>query len=225
MAFSYDAPMPSPGLPIRLTLAGVQWLVEADAEWSRCVAIGREILFQGLVALPERGRLSLSCHTPTLPIELRFLQPLILAPGTRMQGWVALPLTQRLCCEPDQVTHQELVRLEDPALSTAWREEGGYYHPFDLQLEREPRRMDEDQGLRFWVRLRLSNEGAQVHRVDRLWFELAGEELWSVRGGVPIGPAARVRLTEAATELEWRALPLIGQESLLESRYQSEERP
>ncbi|PIE24422.1 MAG: hypothetical protein CSA62_03865 [Planctomycetota bacterium] len=224
MAFSYDAPLPCPGLPIRLTLAGVQWLVEADAQWARCVAIGREILFQGLLALPEKGRLILSCHPPTLPLELRFEQPLILVPGTGIQGWVALPLRQRLCCDSGAGSNLELVKLEDPGLSTAWREGLGYFHPFDLKLEREPRRLDEDLGLRFWVRLRFSNEGVEVQRVERLKLELGGYELASVRGGLPIGPAARVRVSELAWDLEWRVLPLIGRRKSLEPDMNAEER-
>lgn len=223
MAFFYDAPLPSPGLPVRLQLTGVQWLLECEREACRCVAIGREILFQGRVALPQEGQLVLRCRPPELPIEVVFDHVLVFAPRTTMQGWLALPLSQCLAWRDPEGRTFPLVQIEDPGLATAWRDELGYLHPFRTKLEDEPRRTDEDEGLRFWLRLRLRNDGRKVRRVERLLLDTQGREIWSVRGGVPIGPAARVRLGGKQPELHWRELPIVGRGGIDDGRYRAEE--
>jgi hypothetical protein len=223
MAFYYDAPLPRPGLPVRMQLTGIQWLLECEGTSCRVVAIGREILYQARVALPREGQLSLHCKAPSLPIQLGLAQPLVLAPGCSMQGWLALPLSQSLLFKDAAGEWHELVALEDPTLGTGWREEGGYFHVWKTKLEDRPRRMDDDEGLRFWIRLRITNPGPSVQRLESLLLPLGDHEIWSVRGGVPIGPSARLRLNPGEPELKWRDLPLLRRVDLLQQRYGAEE--
>jgi len=183
MGFRLDAPVPSVGRPVRLELLGVQWLFERRAEGVACVAVEESLAYEGLLGLPEDGLLRIEPVLPRHALEVRITSNLVLAPGSRVKGWLALPVEQRISFV-DGDGAQQLLVLEESRLRTGWRDGSGYYHPWTSGFHLQPRK---DLGRRAWVRTFIRNRAADVIEADLCRLALGDLDVEVLRG-LAIGP-------------------------------------
>lgn len=207
MALKVEVPPPTSAKPVQVELCGVQWLLERRSDGVRCVATDGGVLWEGMIGLPgERVRLELEARPVQDPIELTLTSEVVLASGGRVRGWVTLPLELRLLACGAVGGTQELVALGDGELRTGWREEDGYYHPYQSALHRAPRREWSGRSRVVWVRMFLENRGETSVRPDRCRLDLSGHAMWLLRG-LPLGPRVNWRFGDRD---ELRVLPLPG---------------
>lgn len=94
------------------------------------------------LGLPDGGWLELHTRPPAFRVRIRLVDPITLAPGGRLRGYVRVPLPQRLVwCRADG-RQEALLDVVPQELQTSWMGEGadgGYLHETDSEFRLERR--------------------------------------------------------------------------------------
>lgn len=187
MAWTLALRLPGVTTPTRAELYGVRWLLERRPSGVFCVAMGETLLYEGHLGLPtdEDVEARVELRAPEHVVELALANDVVLAPGSKLEGWVPIPLNQRLVVS-GSFGDACLVSLTDPDLRLGWREGEGYHHAQEETFRSEPMPGGRDRN-RLWLRMALDNQGRELVRPKRCQLRLMACDILEEHG-LAIGP-------------------------------------
>ncbi|MCA8969767.1 MAG: hypothetical protein KDC95_08290 [Planctomycetes bacterium] len=186
MAHHLAIALPGDTTPTRAELYGVRWMLERRSGSIFCVAMDDTLLFEGHVGVPDEDlEARVEVRFPEHPVELTFSNSVVLAPRSRMLGWIPIPSSQRFVVSGpggDSV----LATTHDRDLRLGFREGEGYHHAQDESFRDTLACLPRDRN-RIWLAMTLENQGSDVWRPKRCRLELSTQEIVQ-NGDLCLGP-------------------------------------
>jgi hypothetical protein len=146
------------------------------------------------LALPAAGELRLECRAPRWPLCIALADPLLLAPGARVRGYVRVPLVPTLCWLPAAGAALSLVEALPAELGAAWDEGNGtcVQRCTSPLLERPPAEAAWPFAVAPWS---IRNDSARLQSPEALEMRLLDRELRRCGGHLLAAPR-RLRLRD-----------------------------
>jgi hypothetical protein len=197
-ASSLRLPRPARGSSERVPLGGQELILEgvrggfallwSDGKQARRYQLG----------LPLDGELWLQHRVPALPLAVALREPIVLAPGARLRGYLQVPLVPTLWWLAAPGRRQQLLELPVAELAAEWTAEDGSCHrsvsPWHVRF---PMRTGELRGV---LAVTVCNRSSEVLSPEFVPLQLRDEELRSRRDSLLLQPR---RLVWRGGEARW----------------------
>jgi hypothetical protein len=124
-------PLPPFGQATRLNAGGIQLVLEGVRGGLRLLSHDGLQARTHHLAVPEGGALAVVPASPEHPLRVQVSEPLAVGPGSRLRGYVHVPLPYRILWVRGDGFEESLLELPSSELRTAWLGEGpggGYAH-------------------------------------------------------------------------------------------------
>jgi len=185
-ASSLRLPRPLRGSSERVPLGGQEMVLEgvrggfallwSDGKQARRYQLG----------LPASGELWLQYRVPALPLALALREPIVLAPGARLRGYLQVPLVPTLWWVDLAGRRQQLLEMPVAELRAEWSAEGGSTHSsISPWLVRFPMRTGELRGV---LAVTICNHSATVLSPEFVPLQLRDDELRNRRDSLLLQP-------------------------------------
>lgn len=198
LASSLRLPRPRRGSSERVPLGGQEMVLEgvrggfallwSDGKQARRYQLG----------LPAVGELWLQHRVPALPLAVALREPIVLAPGARLRGYLQVPLVPTLWWVATAGQPLQMLELPVAELAAEWTAEDGSSHrsvsPWHVRF---PLRTGDLRGV---LAVTVCNRSAQVLSPEFVPLQLRDDELRKGRDNLLLQPR---RLVWQGAEARW----------------------
>lgn len=201
--------LPMGGASTRLSLGRREFVLERRRGGYALLSLDGSEARTWWLGLPREGELEVHLRVPRLPLRLSLRETLVLAPGGRVRGYVAIPLVPTLCWRSTRGAPRDpgrapevLAELLPTAFEAEWDDATGecIQRAEVALLQRLLPPSAEPQAV---VPLVVSNAGEHVHSPGFLPLALRDDELRRARGHW-LARARRLRLDQSG---RWTTAP------------------
>lgn len=157
------------------------------------------------VGVPDEGELALALAPPRSVVRVVLREPVVLAPGARLRGYVGVPLAPTLTWSDRDGVEHVLHAFAAADLASEWDERGGHVHVTSSPwFQRFPVRVGD---LRAIVPVRIRHAGRAPFEAPFVPIGLATRDLTPLRGALLVRPRAFVTGGDGLVERRREALP------------------